>query len=217
MGSLSGQDESRADVARPRPRPQQARSRERLGRILTATGELVDEVGIERVSIPDVAARAGTSVGSIYRFVTTRDELFVLLAEQIGAAALDSMSSIHSPEEAKRSPDEIAGDTINGYLAFLETNPGARGLLAARSLSNEARTAMKSETLWLERIEGFLATFCPAVAPDRRPVAGALFITCVEAGLLQALTQPVGERDMVLDELKLFLSAYLEALSDAEK
>ena len=68
----------------PTPAPpvraaRQARSRETEQRILRALGELLDEKAFDQLSIAEVAARAGVSVGGFYaRFASKHDALLHL-------------------------------------------------------------------------------------------------------------------------------------------
>lgn len=55
--------------------PQQARSRRTLQRLLAAAVALMEEDGLAGVTIPEVAARAGVSTGSIYRRFVDKDAL----------------------------------------------------------------------------------------------------------------------------------------------
>jgi len=48
--------------------PQQARSRERFNRILDAAAELFAEIGYESATTDEIAKRANTSAGGLYRF-----------------------------------------------------------------------------------------------------------------------------------------------------
>ena len=57
----------------PRSRPQQSRSRAKLGRILTATAELLEELSYDDLGTRLIAERAGISIGSLYRFFPDKD------------------------------------------------------------------------------------------------------------------------------------------------
>lgn len=57
------------------PQPQQARSRRTQQRILEAGTALLEEGGTEALTIAAVAARAGVSVGSVYRRFGGKDRL----------------------------------------------------------------------------------------------------------------------------------------------
>ena len=82
--------------------PKQARSRESLARLITATREILNEKGIEGATVPRVAARAGLSPGSVYRRFPNKDALMraVILGtlETLDATAASGLT----PELAKR-------------------------------------------------------------------------------------------------------------------
>jgi AcrR family transcriptional regulator len=53
----------------------QARSRESLARLLKATADVLNQEGLERATIPRIAARAGLSPGTVYRRFPDKDAL----------------------------------------------------------------------------------------------------------------------------------------------
>lgn len=63
--------------------PRQARSAATLARVLQAAEELVTSAGLEEMTIPGVAERAGVSVGSIYRRFEGREQLINALSERV--------------------------------------------------------------------------------------------------------------------------------------
>jgi AcrR family transcriptional regulator len=62
--------------------PKQARSEETLRRLLNAAEELIIEKGHRAVSIPEIARRAGSSVGGFYARFRDRNELLRALEER---------------------------------------------------------------------------------------------------------------------------------------
>lgn len=82
--------------------PQQARSRESLGRLMKAAREILNEKGIEGATVPRVAARAGLSPGSVYRRFPNKDALMraviLEMLETLDATAATSLT----PELAER-------------------------------------------------------------------------------------------------------------------
>jgi AcrR family transcriptional regulator len=194
--------------------PRQARSRDRLARIIRSAGELIDENGIDGLSIEDVAARASTSVGSIYRFVASRDELIALVAASIGEGALESLTGIHAADQTRRGAEEIAHETVARYLAFIAEHPGARCLLAESSrLPPPVREALLADAEWRRRVERFLGGYSPQLSRSRRRHAAALFVRATEAGLVAARSHPRAQQAAALAELEVMLAAYLRALA----
>jgi AcrR family transcriptional regulator len=68
--------------ARTRRTPVQERSRGRVQDILTATGQLLDEGGIDAVTTRALAERAGMSVAGIYQYFPNRDAIIDEYLEQ---------------------------------------------------------------------------------------------------------------------------------------
>jgi AcrR family transcriptional regulator len=62
-------------LASHRRTPIQARSRDTVERILTATAELIEVGGVESVTTRAIAAHANIATASLYRFFTDRDEI----------------------------------------------------------------------------------------------------------------------------------------------
>ncbi len=59
-----------------RRQPKQKRSRERVAKILEAAAAVFDEVGYEAATTHQIAAKAGTAVGSIYQFFPDKAAIF---------------------------------------------------------------------------------------------------------------------------------------------
>lgn len=68
--------------ASPRRTPVQQRSRGRVQDILTATGHLLDEGGVDAVTTRALAERAGMSVAGIYQYFPNRDAIIDAYLEQ---------------------------------------------------------------------------------------------------------------------------------------
>src|SRR5271163_3338078 len=60
----------------PRKTPVQARSRERVERILDAAAVVFADAGYEAATTEAIAERAGTSIGSLYQFFPNKRALF---------------------------------------------------------------------------------------------------------------------------------------------
>ena len=63
-------------TAQQRRQPVQARSRETVARILSATDQLIASGGVEAATTRAIIDRAGVSAPSLYRFFADRDEIF---------------------------------------------------------------------------------------------------------------------------------------------
>ncbi len=65
-----------------RKTPKQARAQATVDAILTATAELLVELGYERTTTNAIARRAGVSIGSLYQYFPHKEALFTALCDQ---------------------------------------------------------------------------------------------------------------------------------------
>jgi AcrR family transcriptional regulator len=99
-------------------KPQQDRSRKTYERLLDVTGQLLEEVGVDRVSTNLVAERAGVSPPTVYHYFADKYALFRALGERLMAAqnALVTVN-FHQPEA------EIAA-TLLDHVRLTRNFPG---------------------------------------------------------------------------------------------
>lgn len=76
-------DETVLEMSNVRNEPVQHRSATRISALLDAAAEVVDEVGVERLTTAMVAERAGASIGTVYRYFP--DRIAVLAALSVRA------------------------------------------------------------------------------------------------------------------------------------
>ncbi|NNN18446.1 MAG: TetR/AcrR family transcriptional regulator [Acidimicrobiaceae bacterium] len=72
IGNLEGMEAVRA-----------ARIEWRLGQILSAATKLLSEQGFQKMLITDLAREAGVSVGTIYQYVNTKEDILLLVVNDI--------------------------------------------------------------------------------------------------------------------------------------
>lgn len=78
--------------------PKQARSRRTLDRLLDATERVLADVGLDGATVPAIAARAGLSVGVVYRRFRDKDALLRATYERFFARALEGNRAALAPE-----------------------------------------------------------------------------------------------------------------------
>src|SRR5829696_27334 len=92
--------------------PTQRRSRERLARIARAAGELCAELGADAVTMEAIAARAETSIGSLYQFFPNRDALLNAVAEQYAADLVALLEESDPVPDAERLALDALVDAV---------------------------------------------------------------------------------------------------------
>ncbi|MES4909409.1 MULTISPECIES: TetR/AcrR family transcriptional regulator [unclassified Streptomyces] len=105
--------------------PVQRRSAERLGRILDACAELLDETGYDDLSTRAVAERAGVPIGSVYRFFSNKRAM----AEALAHRNLDQYAARVTERLAKSGAGgggwrEAMDVVVDEYLAMKRGAPG---------------------------------------------------------------------------------------------
>ncbi len=105
-----------------RRQPVQARSRETVARILTATAELIADDGVEAATTRAITARAGVSAPSLYRFFADRDEIFdSLLRTHI--ADLEEHTQAMEPTWALESIRDYVSHELDLHVSWYEAHP----------------------------------------------------------------------------------------------
>ena len=118
------------NVAERRP-PQQDRARQTRERLLDVAGELLAEVGIERISTNMIAARAGLTPPALYRYFG--DKYAVL--EALGRRLMERQNAVLDAWLARRGPGGIAGmadhigELLSENAAVTRAEPGAVWIL----------------------------------------------------------------------------------------
>jgi AcrR family transcriptional regulator len=155
--------------------------------LIAATVELIEERGVEQLSVREVAKRAGVSPGAPFRHFRSKTALLTAVAEQ----AMDRLT-----ESVAKAVSEAAGDDPaaafeaigQGYLEWALANPTHFQIISSRTLID------------------FEAS------PSLRDQNGAIRETMVDL-LTQAQRQGQLASDVDLDHLVLAARAYVYGLA----
>ncbi len=117
-------------VKRP---PRQDRAHLTRARLLDVAGELLAEVGIERISTNMIAARAGLTPPALYRYFGDKYAVLEALGRRLMErqnAVLDAWLTRHAPAGIAAMADHI-GDLLTENAAVTRAEPGAVWILRA--------------------------------------------------------------------------------------
>jgi AcrR family transcriptional regulator len=186
------------EVPRLRRVPRQARSRERLARMLDAAEDLLVGEGAGALTTTRVAAAAGVSVGSLYQYLPDKEAIVEALAGRYLAEFEELMEEL-----ANRPPvDDPVGTLVDAFARRYRERPGYRALWFGREMTPELRAADLENKAVLA--EGLL----------RALGLGAEFRTQARAGVLiaDALLQEAFRTDSpeLIAEAKRVLRLYLD-------
>ncbi|KJL47330.1 HTH-type transcriptional regulator BetI [Microbacterium hydrocarbonoxydans] len=126
--------------------PQQARSRESFTRVLDATAALLRERGAAGVTITDISALAGVSVGTIYGRVGSRANLLrsvqVRELDKLQQAMVDRLDSLPDRERSESALSEL----LDAYTSEMEANAPMIQALVALAEGDERLAATGPES-----------------------------------------------------------------------
>ncbi|MET7763328.1 TetR/AcrR family transcriptional regulator [Streptomyces sp. NPDC005393] len=200
-----------------RRHPVQRRSAERLGRILDACAELLDEISYEQLSTRAVAERAQVPIGSVYRFFSNKRAM----AEALAHRNLDEYAARITRRLAESGPDagwrEAMDVVVDEYLAMKR---GAPGFALIEFGMPVPATGLPDQPnhLVADRLRALLADRLGVEggdeADERLRVAFLLAVEAADALLRLAFrVDPAGDPAIVA-ETKELLRAYLARLLD---
>lgn len=175
--------------------PRQDRAHLTRARLLDVAGELLAEVGIERISTNMIAARAGLTPPALYRYFSDKYAVLEALGRRLMErqnAVLEAWLARHAPAGIAAMADHI-GDLLAENAAVTRAEPGAVWILRALHASPRlVHVRLESHRHVTDR----LADACAAhlAAPDRQPLWSRLRLA-VELGF--AADEMLYEEDRV--------------------
>jgi AcrR family transcriptional regulator len=112
--------------------PQQARSRDTMHRILDATTALLEEQTFDQLTVAEIVARAGCSVGAFYGRFRDKEALLHALDERFLADFVAEAETILAPDRWDAAPISAIAEALIAFL--VEAYGTHRGLLRALML-----------------------------------------------------------------------------------
>lgn len=155
-------------LAARRP-PQQARARQTQARLLDVAGDLLAEVGIERISTNMIAARAGLTPPALYRYFGDKYAVIEALGRRLMErqnAVLEAWIARHAPAGIAAMADHI-GDLLAENAAVTRAEPGAVWILRALHASPQlVHVRLESHRHVTGRLTDACALHLPAIDRD---------------------------------------------------
>lgn len=118
--------------------PAQARSLEKVSRLLTAADKILSTEGLEALTTSRVALEADVSVGALYQYLPDREAIIEALANRYLRKLESVMDSFVSSTEIKKWKDPVAV-LVQEFANLYRENTGLRALWFARDLSETIR------------------------------------------------------------------------------
>jgi AcrR family transcriptional regulator len=188
--------------------PKQQRSLVRYNYILDVAATLFASEGYENVGTNHIAAQAGVSVGSFYRFFSDKEALVTALVERYINRLDESLPQVTDTSVPMATVVEAM---LTGVLEFDRHNASFAQILTttqAGQLANAAITIHLTLKGWVEQM---LKLYFPSVQPDAIHLCAASGMGIVKGMLTMTQPPDLIPFEVVLEEMVVTLMAYVEA------
>ncbi|WP_437980337.1 TetR family transcriptional regulator [Sorangium sp. So ce117] len=193
----------------PRRVPLQARSQRRKERILDATAALLASRGLDAVTTNAIAARARTSIGSVYEFFPNKEAVLHALTGRY-LERLRARTEAALAEAPPGSWRALTERWIDALAAFYRTEPGYRELWFGVQLSGALlSTAAAWGDEFSARAEAILSPLTPALSPAERRVVAQSALYMASTLLALATQQDEQQGALYVEEAKKAVCRYL--------
>lgn len=186
--------------------PRQSRGKARVEALLKAAETVFAEKGFEAATMTQIAAEAGASIGSLYQYFPTKDDL----ASELHGRQLDAFAAMLEElavTQAGQSVDEMAECLFGRLLTFLEENPAFIVVGNRRTIDPNVKKAARGRLRAL--IGKLLAGSRPPVPKERRKPLAAVLLHLIRVAMQLREDDDLTIRDSAVAELRVMLRGHL--------
>jgi AcrR family transcriptional regulator len=194
--------------------PRQERSRDTVEDILQAAAEVFGKLGYAGATTNKIAERAGVSIGSLYQYFDSKDDILRVLLERHQSDARAAIEAAHTRLIDPDIPLESGlRDLLDRLLALHTKDPALSHVLAhAFPHSERHRQDEEQEDIrYIESVQSILEQRTEVIVADTRVAANVVVQT---VGLLMRWLGHEAPRnlnaDAFVDELLKMLLSYLK-------
>jgi AcrR family transcriptional regulator len=191
--------------------PTQARSRERLLRVLDAADRVLADEGAAAFTTTRIAEAARIPVGSVYRYFPDKQAIIEALALRYWSDFEDLVAGLAEADACNPLERPVAA-ILEALAAGFRAAPGFRALWYGGLRSEQVREVTRpTRTAIARSVQEILATRWPA-APAADSATAARMVVLAGDGLLREAFRLDPEGDaQLLAESETMLSAYIAA------
>lgn len=185
--------------------PRQSRAEGTVDAILTAAFQLLEAEGVEALTTNHIAARAGVSIGTLYQYFASKQDILAALAQRRAAAVRDHIAQTLIDQPHVSSVRRIIRALMHGF----EGSPATREALLSALFH-------RGDAVLAQNHQAFFAAIAGRVQLNMELTPEIAFVlTHAPISLLRAAA---AEPQLALDPAKLedelvrLLEAYIRAL-----
>jgi AcrR family transcriptional regulator len=206
--------ESSGNIQPPVRRPTQERGRRRVDAILDAAAATLVEGGTAGFTMHGVAARANTSIGSMYHFFPDGESVLRALGERHMVSLGEILLGLHEVEIGQWAEMPLAravNAILDPILGYMEAHPDLLALppQSGRHSSEEVQTDL--DLLSAETFEKFVGARALNADVRERELRAKMVMAMTKGVATRAAGSALEERPTLFRELKVAVTAYLNA------
>lgn len=181
-------------------------------RILTQSRKLFLEKGFRETTTRDIAQASGVVLSSLYRYFSSKDDLFLYIVNPAMTALEDLVERHHSParnDMAAIRSDRFAEDTLKEYLSIIEHHRETLKILLLRAEGSKLENykeyyVNKSTGMVMEWLRAMKARY-----PGMNTQVSEFFIHLNNVWMF-TLLEEILMHDLPADETRSVLSDYIQ-------
>jgi AcrR family transcriptional regulator len=194
--------------------PTQARSRERLQRVLDAADDVLASEGAGAFTTTRIAQVAGVPVGSVYHYFPDKQAIVEALARRYWSDFEDLVAAAAESDEREPLSDPAAA-VLDALAAGFRARPGFLALwfggLRTERIRDVTRSSREAIAASVARI---LAVRWPGVDARRRATVARMVVVAGDGLLREAFRHSADGDPELLAESRTMLDAYVRARLD---
>jgi AcrR family transcriptional regulator len=200
-----------------RSMPKQERGERRMQRLLDAAEQIFAERGYKAATTNEIAARAQTSIGTLYRFFPNKEAIVQHLIERYIQELHAVYEKMFQVDVVTMSLAEMIDHLIDPFVELKSAHPGLVSLFvgphAALQIPAEFQklldeSVLRIEKLWMRRF--------PHLDQETCHLYAVIFFQIRQALLSLAFSSATPAQEQVIKEMKTNLFRYLEPI-DAQR
>ncbi len=204
-------------------KPRQRRARSTYDAILDAAGELLAEVGVERLSTNLVCERAGLTPPALYRYFPNKYALLKELGARLMAAQDEAVFAWQDKTRRDRSgPVELQAEFLRRIESrvneITRSFPGGGWVMRAlRAVPTLSEVRIASREAVAERDFETLTSLYPQADRKRLRIAATLVVEVMYAATELVMDQPELDAEMITEEIAHMTALYLDSFKAPRK
>lgn len=207
---------SRPSAPPARRQPTQERSQRRYQAILDAAAASFAGFGFDATTMEGIAARAGTSIGSLYQFVPNKHALFREVVRECLLRSRTHFGRLLGPGAVPSDWRVLLDRVIDEYRG-LQGDPYMQSVWRNMQLYGEwieEDEAMTRE--YVAITAGLVGIWAPELGAEHRRMIAMTVVNTISLAMLQLTRIPAADGDALVTETKRMLQRYLAPYVDGD-